>query len=200
MQHFASLLALPALSYELARDIIRFKSLEWAVKLTHHTPTHSQSRTRTLPPTQLHTHTHTPAHSHPHTSTSTHQWRAQRGDVRRRVNVYARVWVCVFVRLKCNLYPSNKVQVWTLDPIYTCNVMHINFRVYIYYALWFRRREVVCIHTYIHTCIYAYNSRCSHSIKNSMGWLRLVGSLYYRTLLQKSPIKEAIFCKNEVWF
>ena len=58
----------------------------------------------------------------------------------------------------------------------------------------------VCVcSVYVRVCaLERERKRISERVLISMGWLRLVGSLNYRFLLQKSPIKEPIVCKRNL--
>ena len=67
--------------------------------------------------------------------------------------------------------------------------------------------QFVCIYIYICQFVYSVNTRAKSSItysitcgiKQHMGRLQFVGSLNRRSLLQKSPIKDTIFCKKATY-
>jgi len=79
----------------------------------------------------------------------------------------------MYVCTRVHLHAYRHVYVWTFHGAPT----HIYIQTYVYIC--------VQIHSYIHTYMYMW-------IYSTMGWLRLVGSLNYRSLLQKSQTKETI--------
>ena len=65
------------------------------------------------------------------------------------------------------------------------------------YVMCVYQLHTICIGIHINACV---RERDTVRVRISMGWLRLVGSLNYRSLLQKSPIKKTIFYKRHLEF
>jgi len=71
--------------------------------------------------------------------------------------------------------------------------IHEPMTVYLHHILWFPYISPSLLFSWFCTPW----SLCL-AVLYTMGWLRLVGSLNYRSLSPKSPIKETIFCKRDV--
>ena len=80
--------------------------------------------------------------------------------------------------------------------------IHINVCVYVHICIYIHKymHTYICVQILVYTYIYIYI--CVHintqARQSGMGWLRLVGSLKFRSLSQKSLVKETILCKRDL--
>jgi len=93
----------------------------------------------------------------------------------------------ISIRVVENVYTCvvEHISIRVVENVYTCVVEHISIRVV----------------ENVYTCVVEHISICTQNTSHCavyMGWLWLVGSIQYRSLLQTGPIQETIFCKRDL--